>query len=73
MPTTSPGKRVLTLVASHVVLVTGASSGMGKDFALRLIAEGYVVYAAARQSERMCEIEASGGRLVTGSRRPRMT
>ena len=32
-----------------VALVTGASSGMGKDFALRLLAEGYVVYGAARR------------------------
>lgn len=45
----------------QVALVTGASSGMGKDFALRLIAEGYVVYAAARRMERMSDIAAAGG------------
>ena len=44
-----------------VALVTGASSGMGLDFALRLIAEGYAVYAAARRTERMGEIVAAGG------------
>ncbi|WP_042269905.1 oxidoreductase [Paraburkholderia heleia] len=44
-----------------VALVTGASSGMGKDLALRLIAEGYVVYGAARRVERMSDIEAAGG------------
>lgn len=44
-----------------VVLITGASSGMGKDFALRLLAEGYTVYGAARRIERMQEIEAAGG------------
>lgn len=44
-----------------VALVTGASSGMGRDFALRLIAEGYVVYGAARRVERMSDIEAAGG------------
>ena len=44
-----------------VALVTGASSGMGRDFALRLIAEGYVVYAAARRMERMSDIAAAGG------------
>lgn len=44
-----------------VALVTGASSGMGKDFTLRLIAEGYVVYGAARRVERMDDIRAAGG------------
>ena len=47
-----------------VVLITGASSGMGKDFALRLIAEGYIVYAAARRVERMTDIETAGGRTL---------
>jgi NAD(P)-dependent dehydrogenase (short-subunit alcohol dehydrogenase family) len=47
-----------------VALVTGASSGMGKDFALRLIAEGYVVYGAARRTERMGDIEAAGGKVI---------
>jgi NAD(P)-dependent dehydrogenase (short-subunit alcohol dehydrogenase family) len=44
-----------------VALVTGASSGMGKDFALRLLEEGYVVYGAARRVERMQEIAEAGG------------
>lgn len=44
-----------------VVLVTGASSGMGKDFASRLLGEGYVVYGAARRVDRMVDIEAAGG------------
>src|ERR1700753_1767331 len=44
-----------------VALVTGASAGMGKDFALRLIQEGYVVYGAARRVDRMREIETAGG------------
>jgi NAD(P)-dependent dehydrogenase (short-subunit alcohol dehydrogenase family) len=43
-----------------VALVTGASSGMGKDFALRLVAEGYAVYAAARRVERMADLAAAG-------------
>jgi short-subunit dehydrogenase len=45
----------------RVVLVTGASSGLGKDFALRLLSKGYVVYGAARRRERMRDIEAAGG------------
>jgi len=44
-----------------VALITGASSGIGKDFALRLLAEGYTVYGAARRVERMQDIEAAGG------------
>lgn len=44
-----------------VALVTGASSGMGKDFALRLLLEGYVVYGAARRVDRMRDIEDAGG------------
>jgi NAD(P)-dependent dehydrogenase (short-subunit alcohol dehydrogenase family) len=44
-----------------VALITGASSGMGKDFALRLIREGYIVYGAARRVDRMYDIEAAGG------------
>ncbi|KAA0016289.1 SDR family NAD(P)-dependent oxidoreductase [Salinicola corii] len=47
--------------AKPVVLVTGASSGMGKDFALRLLKEGYVVYGAARRVERMRDIVEAGG------------
>lgn len=34
-------------------LVTGASSGIGKAIARRLISDGYRVYVAARQVERM--------------------
>lgn len=44
-----------------VALITGASSGMGRDFALRLIAEGYIVYGAARRTDRMQDIVDKGG------------
>ncbi|WP_186133875.1 oxidoreductase [Burkholderia gladioli] len=47
-----------------VALVTDGSSGMGLDFALRLIAEGYTVYGAARRTERMAAIETAGGRIM---------
>lgn len=51
----------MTIGTKPVALITGASSGMGKDFALRLLSEGYIVYGAARRIERMQDIEAAGG------------
>ncbi len=41
-------------------LVTGASSGMGKAIAHRLIQEGYQVYAAARSIEKMADLARLG-------------
>ena len=45
----------------RVILITGASSGMGKDTALRLIQEGNIVYGGARRIEKMQEIVDAGG------------
>ena len=50
--------------SSKVALVTGASSGMGFDFVMALLKEGYVVYAAARRVERMAPLEAQGAILI---------
>lgn len=44
-----------------VVLVTGASSGIGKETALQLIKEGHIVYGAARRVEKMKDLDNSGG------------
>ncbi len=44
-----------------VILITGASSGMGKDAAIELIKEGHKVYTAARRIERMKDLEQIGG------------
>ena len=41
-------------------LVTGASSGMGKEIAKRLIKDGFQVYAAARGVEKMADLETLG-------------
>jgi NAD(P)-dependent dehydrogenase (short-subunit alcohol dehydrogenase family) len=48
--------------AKKVALVTGASSGMGKDIAKRLIEDGFLVYVAARNIEKMSDLEALGAR-----------
>ncbi|MCG8370895.1 MAG: oxidoreductase [Proteobacteria bacterium] len=42
------------------VLITGASSGIGKETAKQLAARGYRVYAAARRIERMADLERLG-------------
>ena len=41
-------------------LVTGASSGMGKSIAQRLIKDGYQVYVAARSVEKMADLAKLG-------------
>ncbi len=48
----------------RTVLVTGASSGMGKDFAERLLQDGYVVYAAARRVDQMKDLAEAGAVLL---------
>ena len=46
-------------------LVTGASSGIGEATVRRLIADGYLVFAAARRLERMNPLETLGAKLVS--------
>ena len=49
---------------NKVALITGASSGIGLDVALRLLDNGFTVYAAARRTELMEEIVQKGGHSV---------
>lgn len=44
----------------RTILVTGASSGIGKATAEKLIGEGYAVYVAARRVEHMRDLEQLG-------------
>lgn len=43
-----------------IALVTGASSGIGKEIARQLLDDGYVVYTAARRVEKMADLQALG-------------
>ena len=47
-----------------VILITGASSGIGKDTALSLIKHGHVVYGVARRLEMMKDIIHAGGHAI---------
>ena len=47
-----------------VILITGASSGIGKDTVLSLIKEGHIVYGAARRLEMMQDIIQAGGHAI---------
>ena len=42
-----------------VILITGASSGMGKEAAILLAKEGYTVYAGARRAEKLEALKSS--------------
>jgi NADP-dependent 3-hydroxy acid dehydrogenase YdfG len=43
-----------------VVLITGASSGCGKETAKQLISQGYKVYAVSRRIEQMQDLQSLG-------------
>lgn len=47
-----------------VVLISGASSGIGHATALALAARGWIVYGAARRVDRMHELEAAGCHVI---------
>jgi len=45
---------------SHVVLITGCSSGIGRATALHLAREGWMVYATARKVEGLADLRDAG-------------
>lgn len=47
-----------------VILITGASSGMGKTTAIDLAKKGHIVYGAARRVEQMKELVEVGGHAI---------
>ena len=50
---------------SKVILVTGASKGIGFELAKKLLNEGNVVYCAARSIDKMAELKAKGGKILS--------
>ncbi len=48
---------------SPVAIVTGASSGIGKSVARKLIEKGYRVHAAARRTDAMADLATLGARV----------
>jgi NAD(P)-dependent dehydrogenase (short-subunit alcohol dehydrogenase family) len=59
----------MTTLANHVVLITGAASGIGRQLALDLADEGAVVAALDRQPDALAalaaELQAKGQRVAT--------
>ncbi|MEO0333342.1 MAG: oxidoreductase [Bacteroidota bacterium] len=51
-------------VMKKVILVTGASSGIGKATALQLLSAGHTVYGLARRVENMQDLVKAGGKAL---------
>lgn len=47
-----------------VILITGASAGIGKATAKKLLQEGHIVYGAARKVEKMKDLEPAGLKIL---------
>jgi NAD(P)-dependent dehydrogenase (short-subunit alcohol dehydrogenase family) len=51
--------------SKQVILITGASAGMGKEFAKQLLQEGHIVYGVARRLDKMNDLRQLGVRIMT--------
>jgi len=51
------------LPSPKIAIVTGASSGIGRESALQLMAAGFIVHAVARRMEAMADLAQKGARL----------
>ncbi|MGY8705967.1 oxidoreductase [Bradyrhizobium sp. 18BD] len=54
----------MSMKSKRTALVTGASSGMGKEIAKRLIRDGFQVYVAARSIDKMEDLSKLGARTL---------
>ena len=52
-------------MGQQVALVTGASSGIGTEVVLALLAHGFTVYGAARRLERMESLKERGAKVLS--------
>lgn len=53
------------MIKNKVALVTGASSGIGKETVKQLLRDGAIVYAAARRIDKMKELERLGAKIIS--------
>jgi short-subunit dehydrogenase len=51
-------------INESVVLLTGASSGIGKATAKQLLEKGYIVYGTARRVEKMADLKEMGAHIL---------